>query len=227
MATRTTLEKQRARALAEGYRCKGYEVIEEPVPEQLPDLLAGYRPALLIRKGNEAGVVEVRSRASLAKEPQVRELARLLRTKPGWNFELVIVGAEEQLRTPEDAHPFNREDIFQGLEASERLLVLGFAEAALLLAWSSAEAMVRLLTLEEGHVLDRYAPLDVLKQAVVQGVISREDYAFLMKTMQYRNAFAHGLKTVDFAPVLVTELISTTKRLLQQKALLDELEAGQ
>ena len=226
METLTT-ERQRARALAEEYRRKGYEVIEEPAPEQLPDFLAGYHPALLIRKGDEAGVVEVKSRVSLAKEPHVRELAQLLRTKPNWNFELVIVGEEEPLRTPEGACPFDREDIFQGLEASERLLVLGFAEAALLLAWSSAEAMVRLLTLEEGYVLDRHTPLYVLKQAVVQGVISREAYAFLTKAMQYRNAFAHGLKTVDFAPALVTELISTTQRLLQQKALFDELEAEQ
>jgi hypothetical protein len=45
--------------------------------------------------------------------------------------------------------------------------------------------------------------------------------------MPYRNAFAHGLKTVDFAPVLVTELISTTQHLLQQKALLDELKTEQ
>jgi hypothetical protein len=45
--------------------------------------------------------------------------------------------------------------------------------------------------------------------------------------MPYRHAFAHGLKTFDFSPALITELISTTKRLFQQKALLDELEAAQ
>lgn len=49
----TPLERQRARALAEEYRSKGYEVIDVPSPEQLLDFLAGYRLDLLIRKGDE------------------------------------------------------------------------------------------------------------------------------------------------------------------------------
>ena len=91
-----------------------------------------------------------RERLSL-KEPQIRELARLLHTKPNWNFELVIVGEKEQMSLPEGAYPFDREDILRGIQASERLLELGFSEAALLLAWSSSEATVRLLASGRGH----------------------------------------------------------------------------
>ena len=197
METIATLEKQRARAIAEEYRRRGYEVIEEPTQEQLPDFLSGYHPDLLVRKGDEAGVVEVKSRAALTKEPQIRELARLLHTKPNWNFELVIVGEEEQLRTPEGARPFDRDDILQGIQAPERLLELGFSEAALLLAWSSLEATMRLLAREEDIVLDRLDPLYILNQAVMHGVISRDEYNFLTKVHEYRNALAHGFKTVD------------------------------
>jgi hypothetical protein len=211
----SSLERQRARVLAEEYRRKGYEVVEEPSQEQLPDFLSGYRPDLLIRKGDEAIVVEVKSRTSLAQETQVRELARLLRTKPGWNFELIVVGEEERLRAPEGAHPFDRDDILRGLEAAEKLLQAGFADAALLLAWSASEATVRLLTEEEALVLERLAPLYILKQAVMHGVVSREEYHFLTKVLEYRNALVHGFKPIDFEPALVTELISTTKRLLQ------------
>lgn len=211
----TPLERQRARALAEEYRSRGYEVIEVPSPEQLPDFLAGYRPDLLIRKGDEAIVVEVKSRSSLGKNPQIRELARLLGSKPHWNFELVVVSEEEQLSAPEGTRPFEREDILRGIEATERLLEAGFAEAALVLAWTTSEAAVRLLTEAEGIELDRHTPLYVLKQAVMHGVISRDEYNFLTNVMKYRNALAHGFKTVDFDPALVKELISTTKRLLQ------------
>ena len=59
----------------------------------------------------------------------------------------------------------------------------------------------------------------------MHGVISRDDYNFLTKVMKYRNALAHGFKTVDFDRALVKELISTTQRLLQE-VLLDELEDG-
>lgn len=112
---------------------------------------------------------------------------------------MVIGGEEEQPKTPEGARPFDRDDILRGIQASERLLELGFSEAALLLAWPSLEATVRLLAREEDIVLT--------------------------KVMKYRNALAHGFTTVNFDPALVKEFISTTKRLLQQ-APLDELEAG-
>jgi REase_AHJR-like protein len=48
----TSPERQRARALAEEYRSRGYEVIDEPSPAQLPDFLSGYHPDLLVRKGD-------------------------------------------------------------------------------------------------------------------------------------------------------------------------------
>jgi uncharacterized protein YutE (UPF0331/DUF86 family) len=210
----TSPERQRARAIAEEYRSRGYEVIEEPSPAQLPDFLSGYRPDLLVRKGDEAIVVEVKSRSSLAKDAQIRDLAQLLQTKPHWNFELVVVGEGERISAPEGARPFERADILRGIEAAERLLESGFSEAALLLAWSTAEATVRLLIEEEGIVLDHLNPLYILKQAVMNGVIARDDYNFLTNVIKYRNALVHGFKTLDFDPALVSELISRTKRLL-------------
>jgi len=215
MEATISLERQRARIIAEAYRRRGYEVIEEPSQEQLPDFLSGYHPDLLIRKGDEAIIVEVKSRASLAKESQVSELAWLLRTKPDWNFELVVVGEEDQWRAPAGARPFDREDILRGLEAAEKLLEAGFSEAALLLAWSASEATVRLLAEEEGIVLERLTPLYILKQAAMHGVVSREAYHFLTKIVEYRNALVHGFKPIDFESTLVTELISTTQCLLR------------
>ena len=211
----TSRERQRARAIAEEYRSKGYEVIEEPSPEQLPDFLAGYRPDLLVRKSDEAIVIAVQARSSLVRDPRIQELARLLQTKPHWNFELVVVGEGEQFSAPEGSRPFERNDILRGIEAVEKLVASGFSEPALLLAWSTLEGTVRLLTEEEGIVLDRLSPLHILKQTVINGVISRDDYNFLTHVMKYRNALIHGFKPIDFDPTLVKELISTTKRLLQ------------
>jgi len=214
MEAATSPERQRARAIAEEYRSRGYEVIEEPSPAQLPDFLSGYRPNLLVRKGDEAIVVEVKSRSSLAKDAQIRDLAQLLQTKPHWNFELVVVGEGERISAPEGARPFERDDILRGIEAAERLLESGFSEAALLFAWSTSEATVRLLIEEEGIVLDHLNPPYILKQAVINGVIARDDYNFLTNVIKYRNALVHGFKTIDFDPTLVSELISMTKRLI-------------
>jgi REase_AHJR-like len=215
MEATTSRERERERAIAEEYRSRGYEVIEHPSPEQLPQFLAAYHPDLLVRKGEEVIIVEVKSRSSLTREPQIWELARLVRAQPHWNFELVLVGEQEQLSVPEGARPFAREDIIEGIEAAERLLAAQFWAAALLQAWSTLEATLRLLAEEEGLALKGLSPLAVLTQATTNGVISREDYRFLTRVMEYRNALAHGFTATDFDPTLVTELISLTKRLLQ------------
>lgn len=215
METTITLEKQHVRALAEEYRSQGYEVIEEPSQEQLPSFLTGYYPDLLLRKASEGVVVEVKSRTSLAKESQVRELARLLRTQPKWSFELVVVDAGEQLEAIEDVHPFTREDILRGIAEAEQLLSFEFSEAALLRAWSSAEATVRLLVEEEGLLTDQPTPRYMFKQAVMNGVVSRGDYRFLLQILRHRNALVHGFAPPDFDATFVRALIDTTKRLLQ------------
>ena len=208
-------EKQRAQSLAKEYRSQGYEVIEEPSQEQLPSFLAGYHPDLLIRKPDETVVVEVKSRASLPAEPQIKELVRLLRAQPGWSFELVVLDTKEQLDVPAGARPFGRPDILLYIAEIERVLEFGFAKAALVLAWSIAEATVRLLAEQEGLRLDHYASHYIIKQAMMNGIISREDYRFLLKALQYRNAYAHGYEPCDFEPTLLNALIDTTKRLVQ------------
>lgn len=53
METPKIAEQQRARAVAEDYRRRGYDVVEEPSPESLPDFLAGYQPDLIARRGEK------------------------------------------------------------------------------------------------------------------------------------------------------------------------------
>ncbi|MCH8108930.1 MAG: hypothetical protein IIB15_02275 [Chloroflexi bacterium] len=214
MEPTTVLEKQRAHTIAQEYRSKGYDVIEEPASEQLPDFLSGYRPDLLIRKDNETVVVEVKTRSSLVKDPSVRDLARLIQAEPDWSFELVVVDEEEKLGLPEGAHPSEREYILQLTEETERLLELGFARAALVQAWSISEAAIRVLLEEEGISIDRLAPSYILNQAATEGVISRDDYRFLTKAMKYRNALVHGFRIDDFDYNLIGDLIRTTKNIL-------------
>ena len=216
MEAATHVGRQRVQELAQEYRSKGYEVITEPSPEQLPDFLCQYRPDLLVRKGSESIVVEVKTRSSLAGNPQIRDLARVLDAKPGWKFELVTVREKEKLNAPEDARPFAREDVYSRLETVEELLETGSPEAAFLLGWGALEATVRLLVEKEQLTLERISPSYLLHQAVTNGVISREDYALLLGAMKYRNALAHGFKTADFDAALVREIINTTQHLLAE-----------
>ena len=211
-----TLEKRRADAIAEDYLNKGYEVSREVTLDFFP----GFRVDMVARKGDEVKVIEVKTRTSYAKEPAIGELADILRSKPGWSFILNLVGEPELLYSPEDVRLVERSDIFRRIEDAERLLGMGFSEAALMLAWSACEAVLRILIDEEDVSANRITNSTyTLASAVSEGVISREDYNYLADVMRYRNAAVHGFIANEFNEELVKELVQTVRRLLSSSAI--------
>ena len=136
------LERKFVDKKAAEYRSRGYEVEENC---QL-DFLPGYRADLVVRKGAETRVIEVKSRTSLARSPRMKELAEILYEKPGWSYDLLLVGEPEKLESPKGAQPFAEEEIRRRLAEAEDVLAKGSGEAAYLLAWSACEAAIRNLT---------------------------------------------------------------------------------
>ena len=196
---------------AEEYRSNGYEVQLEASLDFFPD----FRADLLVRKGDEVKVIEVKSRPSLNANPKIAELARLIDSKPGWSFELLLVSESENVDAPAGARSFEAEGIVQRIEQAEKSLRAGIPEAAFLLAWSACEAATRDLIATEGVSNTRItSPRVVLDQAVFQGVISREEYDNLVGMLKYRNAIVHGFNPGDFDAELVTELIGTVRRIV-------------
>ncbi len=156
MAARTEqLERERLLELAEEYRQKGYEVLLPPQAEELPDFLKGYRPDMIVRRGKETVIIEVKSRSSIASAQYLRELAQAVAGHPGWRVELAMTN-------PEDAasYPVNIEGSLQEHEIKPQLQVAReladrHPESAILFAWSLAEATFRLLANQEGLSLQK------------------------------------------------------------------------
>ena len=210
-----------ARKTAEEYRSNGYDVQLEAVLDFFPD----FRADLLVRKGDEVKVIEVKSRPSLAADPRISELAKLIDAKPGWSFELVLVGEPERVDSPAGALPFEGQGILRRLEQAEMSLGAGIPEAAFLLAWSAGEAALRELIAAEGVSDPRItSPRFVLDQAVFRGVISREEYDNLAGMLRYRNAIVHGFSADDLSDDLVAELIATIRSIAATPADEDALE---
>lgn len=91
-------EKRLIQELAREYQDKGYEVAVEPEAKQLPAALADFRPDLLVRRGEDVIVVEVKGRGSLG-DPKLQELAKTVREQPGWRFELVLLKPKSESRS--------------------------------------------------------------------------------------------------------------------------------
>ena len=162
-----------AQKTAEEYRSQGYEVEQGAPLEFLP----GFRAVLLVQKDDEMKVVAVKARQSLAADPRIAEVARLLETKPGWSFELLLVSEPERVDSPEGISSFGTDHITKRLEEAEQSLQVGLPEAAFLLAWSALEAAMRTLVVAHGiSVTHITSPRFLLDQATFQGLISRDEY---------------------------------------------------
>jgi hypothetical protein len=193
--------------IARRYEADGYEVTVEPAPEQLPEPLASYHPDLLVRKGGETVLIEIKSRAELQKK-ELEELAAAVRQLPGWRLELVLARPDAPVAVPEDSVPWDQDDVRAALQQAADLLRSHYNAAALLLAWSAVEAALRLVAERERIPLERDDAAYILKRLATSGAIAGEQYHELRAAMELRNAMAHGLK-----PSRMDE--SQTRRLIE------------
>ena len=205
-------ERQFIAKKAAEYRSRGYEVSQDAPLDFLPGFIAD----LVVRKDDETRVIEVKTRTSLGVTPQMTELAEAISARPGWSFELLVVSEPERLDAPESAQPFTESHIDRRIDQAEKILAMGFAEAAFLLAWSACEAAVRVLAAAEGVEIRRATHSGyILGQAVYHGAISRNDDAYLSEMLAYRNAIVHGLDVPDFDDERARELIVAARKLQQ------------
>ena len=208
---------------ADDYRMRGYQVQKDVPLDFFPDCQAD----LLATKNGEKRVVLVRTRTTLAADPKITQLARIIDEKPGWSFDLILVAEPEKLSSPEGARIFERENIDNRLDEVQTALDAGLPEAAFLLAWSTAEAVLRDILAADGIPTNSVtATAFVLSQAAHEGIISPEEQADLRRLRKYRNAIVHGFTMNDFSEDLVTELIETIRR-IEREAALDDRSNGQ
>ncbi len=214
METRLGFEEQRVHEIAREYRDKGYDVVIQPGRGQLPDFLASYSPDVLARGEDENLIIEVGSRASLAGSRDLQGLAKVIREHPGWRFELIVTNPKEGALYVEDAPSLNKQGIAEATEKVRELLGSNHLEAALLLAWATVEAALRLLAEKEQVPLQRSDAAYLLKQLATYAAISADEYNRLMGAMRSRNTVAHGFKVEGLDSSSVQELLSILDRLL-------------
>jgi hypothetical protein len=210
------IERDRLLQLAEEYRNKGYDISFHPNPEDLPDFLKNYRPDMIVRRENEAVIIEVKSRRSLnsSSKQYLQNLAQSVEQHPGWRFELVMTNPEDAAYSPKAESSLQQSEIETRLQVA-RQLAAQHPESAILYSWSLVEATLRLVAEHEALSLQRLDSLYLVKQLVTEGVISRPEYQLLMDALSSRNAIAHGFKATQITPGSVNELIDVAEQLLK------------
>ena len=218
-------ERMRVEEIAQTYREKGYDVLIEPRGDQLPDFLQAFQPDLIVHKDNEHIVFEVKSRlrGQISKFLQADGLAKAVRNKADWKFQLVLLGPENSFSMA-GASPFTVEEIRSKIMEVAFFVENGHLEAAFLIGWSLVEATLRVLAMKEEIAGETATPDYLLKQMTFEGIISRETYHDLKHAQQTRDAIAHGFKSSQLTVETVQELIDLIDGVLLQE--LDNVTEG-
>lgn len=208
---------------AEEYRKKGYEVLIETELDFLP----GFRADLVAKRGAEVRVIEVKTRSSLTALPMLRNLIQMIDSKPGWEFELVLVGEPDKLDPPYGVRSLDNMGVLNRLDDAKKAIDTGLVEGALLITWSALESVIR-GQLEHHTDSDNDAHLsqNILDLAVYHGIVSREDHKALTDTRKYWKAIAHGFTFVAIDDILVTTLMETVREIVATSEAV-EAEHGQ
>lgn len=198
-------EADAADQTAEKYRADGYDVIVRPDPNTLPDSLRDRRPALVAVKNGRSVLVEVWSR------DQVYDLPANM--PAGWDFDTVLLpGAptEPVIPGPDATPEFAR----QLLTEYDDRLPRGATQARLLLAWSAAEAAIRVAAQRHGIPSARVPQRQLLADLTAAGVLAEDHYDRLRGLMAARNRLAHGSPVDPPAPADIDFLADLARDLL-------------
>lgn len=209
------LERRRLLEVAREYEQNGYKVTVEPRGEQLPDFLSQFEPDLIAYRDGEAVVVEVKSKISLAQAQYLPTLTSVINATPGWTLELVVTNSRNLVVEADNVQGLSEAEIQVRLATASDIEVAAQGDAALLLAWSAAEAALRLLAERHSVMLESNQPLYVLKKLYSLGIISREDYLLLNEAMRSKNLISHGFRSPDLQDGFTRRLVGKVEELLQ------------
>jgi hypothetical protein len=179
--------------IAEDYRRRGFEVVIEPKGKALPEFLADTTPDIIANRANEHLVIEVKRAPETVDPEQVAAISKRLATHPGWR--LVLMAPEPPYRgIDSDLLTLDEQSIRHRFDEASILIAQGHAEAALMLAWSATEALLRLIASRYKVRTDRLDTGALLRALASEGLLNSDDLRQLNSTYQMRSAFAHGLR---------------------------------
>lgn len=204
--------KSRVQEAADRYESEGYDVTVEPSRDELPAFLRPFHPDIIAVRQGRSVAVEVRSANKIRRLDYWREFAEAVKHNPQWHLELISSPSEIEAS---EAEALSQTEILSLLHESEQIERSGVLNASLLLAWSAAEAAIRI-------VLERYnvespdvQPAALISRSFTDGLLGREEYDFLLYCMRKRNTIAHGFRQ-DITAEDLSKLRQVTQDLLDE-----------
>ncbi len=190
----TEFERQSLEKLRKQYIAQGFNFIEHPGPDQLPEFLGAYSPDAIALKSGTNIAIEVKQRPNPASEQSLKEIRRLFEGHPDWQF-VISYGGSDPL-TAITIPPASAAAIRSRVKEVRELAEQGQERAALVLGWSLLEAALHRLESESGK--RPRTPGTVVETLAMLGYLSPEIERRLRPLIALRNRIVHG--DVDIEP---------------------------
>jgi hypothetical protein len=177
------------------YGQRGYRVVAEPGPKDLPDFLMRFSPDIVAYGEDETVVIEVASRESLAKGEKLSDLAAVLEEHEGWRFEVIYVNPRADRREATlGGAPTSLHALRELLDDATALARLGRASGAVILAATAADGLVRRMARRLSKRPRVATSLGLLKTVYSAGPLHEPHYQAIQQLFQLRNRAAHGVR---------------------------------
>ncbi len=202
--------------IANSYKAEGYQVKLHPTSLDLPRFLKPYRPDLIVTNGREKVVVEVKTRREIIGSSEITNLAKAIESRPGWRFDLALIKPEKVTNTDILKASIRYDTVIERLATARKLAAQENVEAALLIAWSAGEVVLRKVAQAQDVRIQPFQPAAAIKSLHSFGVIGWRDYEFLRKSHETRNHIAHGLRQPKLSKQTADRLIRLIEKLLEE-----------
>ncbi len=210
--THEARELHRLREVAQEYRDAGYEVLVNPPRSKLPAFLRAFQIDMLAKSQDDNVVVEVKSQRSVRGDQRVARLAEILEGRPRWRFEFVMTNP----RSPEP-ESVGLIGATTSIQQAERLMEDDLVEAALLLAWSATEAVLREVAKRRGLQV-RPSHVDLVRSLRSHGDLSVAHFRALTNAMAVRNRVGHGYTAgINNLRTVTLSLLRTVSQLMRRE----------
>lgn len=207
-------EESRIIHIANEYQQRGYRVTIRPTSNELPNFLSSSQPDIIARSDNESVIIEVISHSNLSKLSNMSRIAEIVESQPGWRFELVMTNPKGSTLISSESRLPNVEELSRRLTKAKRLVSSGDYEAAISIAWSAAEGLLRLIGKAENIALDRQSSSYVIKKLYSLGLVDNSSYQELSNVYKMRNTIIHGLVEPNLQSSVILNFIEAVRKIL-------------
>ena len=189
---------QKIHELTRSYTEQGFAVKAEPETRDFPFDLGGYVPDLLVEKGDQHLLVEVKRAGIPLSADRLQALAATIRQHAGWHFLLVTADDVAAGLLPDSGGELvSGQALTERAHRAEHLLSLGETDAAFLMLWSALEALLRQHATQVALPIERLPTAALLDYLYSQGELTFEQFEQAQAALQVRNRLVHGYEATE------------------------------